>query len=96
MLVHPIDFGLSKNFPYAVTSTSINDLSSDHLPVCFKIDLINPPSPLPSVAVDRKKFKNFLLNSDLSYPDNNNTDDIDNAVNYFQNLITTTQTCNLH
>lgn len=41
--------------------------------------------------MDWKKFKNFLLNSDLSYRDINNTDDIDNADINFQNLITTAQ-----
>lgn len=44
-----IDLAISKNLPYPITTTTINDLSSDHLPVSFKIDLINPitaPPPL--------------------------------------------------
>lgn len=61
-----IDFAISKNFPFSVTTTAINDLSSDHTPVCFKIDRVDPPSSPPSQAVDSSKFRNFLFNSDFS------------------------------
>lgn len=39
-----IDFAISKLLPYQIRTFTINDLSSDHLPVAFKIDLIKPIS----------------------------------------------------
>lgn len=75
-----IDFAITKNFPYPITATTINDLSSDHLPVAFKIDLLNPISPPPSVAINWSKFTAYLNDHPLDFPNANNTDDIDTAV----------------
>lgn len=39
-----IHFSLPKNLRFTISNTYINDLSSDHLHVFFKIDLVNPSS----------------------------------------------------
>lgn len=42
---------MTKNFPYPIDTTVINDLNFDHLPVSFKIDLIDPLSPSHPLSV---------------------------------------------
>lgn len=62
-----IDLAISKNFPYPVSATSMIDLSSDHLPVVFKIDLINPISPTPPTAINWQKFTEYLNDNILDF-----------------------------
>lgn len=73
-----VDFAISKNLTYPITTSVINALSFDHLPITFKIVLINPIAPPSSVAIYWKTFHNFLNNVDLTYPDINTNADISN------------------
>lgn len=90
-----IHFSISKNFPYLITTTLLNKLSSGHLPTCPKVDLIKSFSPPPSVTIDWVKF-NHLANLDINFPEINPTTDIDNGINFVNSKITDAQIMLLH
>lgn len=77
--------------PYPVTVTVLNELSSDHFPICLKVDLIISFSPPPTVALDWVKFTNHLANQDITFLEIISTTDIDNAVNLLNSKITDAQ-----
>ena len=74
-----IDFAISKNFPFPVTTNTLNIFNSDHYPVSFKIDIINPISPPPSVAINWKTFYDKLNNNNFTLHDINDTNDLERA-----------------
>lgn len=86
-----IDLAVSKNLNYPVTVTVINDLSSDHLPVAFKIDLVNPVSAPPSASINWQKYTTYLNDNPIDFPEIQTTQDIDNAVDTLTNHIKNAQ-----
>lgn len=82
-----IDLGLSKNIPHSITASTVNALSSDHIPVLFKIDILNPITATPSKAINWLQFQNYLENNPLPFPTVNNSVDLDLATEKLTNHI---------
>lgn len=91
---HPsiIDLAISNNFPFPVTTSTHNIFNSDHLPVSFKIDIINPISPPPSHAINWKEFYTHLENNNFTLPNINSPASLEDAIESLENSILDAQT----
>lgn len=83
-----IDFGISRNIDFNIFASTINDMSSDHLPVNFYCHTnANLPLPSPKMKLNYEDFKNNLILDTSLYQNINSAADLDNYVaTYTKNI----------
>ncbi|GBN22961.1 hypothetical protein AVEN_119392-1 [Araneus ventricosus] len=84
-----IDLAITRNITYHITADSLIELCSDHLPVRFHIDTKTDTSlyDVKKFTPNWKKFQEYLLSVDTSYPPPNTKKEIETEVNTLTSLI---------
>ncbi|GIX98063.1 RNA-directed DNA polymerase from mobile element jockey, partial [Caerostris extrusa] len=83
-----LDFALFKNIPFTHSIETLNDLSSDHLPIVIKIDINGTPRSAPQLhTTNWNNFNFYLQNTPLPISKITNTNDADTAVTNFTNTL---------